>query len=120
MDPRVVYVIRTIGNDLRRPTRLNDVAHALKLSESRLEHLLKRETGRTWKQLLMEARLEKARGFLPEFGPSIKEIAFSVGYNSTSSLCRAFTRRYGISPSRLRKCLQDDVQQTGLTNSRSG
>ena len=80
---------------------LHDVADlALKsnLSESRLRHLFKEETGVRLGHLLIEQRLLKAAMLLAGTRLRIKEIAGAVGYRHTSSFTRAFEKRFEQAP----------------------
>jgi AraC family transcriptional regulator of arabinose operon len=82
---------------------VKDLAAAVNLTPSRLEHLFKRETGGQIRQYLMNMRLLKAAHLLEATELPVKAIAFAVGYGHTSSFVRAFRRRYAASPGNYRR-----------------
>ena len=83
--------------------RIHDLAIHFNLSQSYLEHLFKQETGICLGHLLQEQRLQRAARLLTESNMSIKEIAYTVGYEHTSSFIRAFERRFESAPRQYRR-----------------
>ena len=77
---------------------VNDLAHKVNLSASRLQHLFKQQTGVCVGQVLAEQRLQRAAHLLAHSNLRIKEIAYAVGYEHTSSFIRAFERRFAQAP----------------------
>ncbi len=72
---------------------------------SRYVHLLLEDTGRTFTRHVLERRLEKAAALLrdPRWrGHRIADIAAEAGFTDLSYFNRAFRRRYGMTPSRMR------------------
>lgn len=78
--------------------RIPELAAQCKLSHSHLQHLFKRQTGVRLGHLILEQRLLKAAQLLESSNMSVKEIAYAVGYEHTSSFIRAFERRFGQAP----------------------
>jgi AraC-like DNA-binding protein len=86
---------------------------------SRLSHLFKREIGTNVKDYRLDCRLQVALALLLSTAASIKEIAYTAGYNHTSSFARAFKSRFGLSPACYRReHVTTSEQQHPLTNSR--
>lgn len=79
-----------------------DWALTLNLSNSHLQRLFKQATGVALGQALAEKRLQKAASLLATTNLRIKEIAYAVGYEHTSSFTRAFERRFAQPPRRFR------------------
>lgn len=77
---------------------VNDLAHQVNLSPSRLQHLFKQQTGVCLGQVLAERRLQRAAHLLAHSNLRIKEIAYEVGYEHASSFIRAFERRFAQAP----------------------
>ena len=77
---------------------VNDLALKVNLSPSRLQHLFKQQTGVCVGQVLAEQRLQRAAHLLANSNLRIKEIAYTVGYEHTSSFIRAFERRFAQAP----------------------
>jgi transcriptional regulator GlxA family with amidase domain len=79
-----------------------DWALTLNLSNSHLQRLFKEATGVALGQALAEKRLQKAASLLATTNLRIKEIAYAVGYEHTSSFTRAFERRFAQAPRHFR------------------
>lgn len=60
--------------------------------------LLHRETGKTFSQLLLEQRMERALVLLHETDLPIHEIASRLGYSNSSNFYKAFREFYHVSP----------------------
>jgi AraC-like DNA-binding protein len=71
------------------------------MSERTLQRRLTEE-GTSFKQLLTEARREKAREYLADPSLDIKEVAFLLGYEDNNSFYRAFRLWEGDTPSNWR------------------
>lgn len=80
------------------PQKISELALEVNLSQSRLQHLFKQETGVRLGRLLTEQRLQKAAELLVQSRMRIKEIAALAGYEHASSFSRAFEQRFGQSP----------------------
>lgn len=63
-----------------------------------LSRFIKKKTGRTFKDLLVEKRFRQAEYLLANTSLPVADIALSVGYENTSYFHRVFRERYGMSP----------------------
>ncbi len=79
------------------------IATALRVSCTHLSRSIKKETGQGFRAHLISARILDARRHLLDPTLSVKEIATSVGYESTSSFDREFRRLHGLSPTEWRR-----------------
>lgn len=95
-DCRLRKVLQKIASDL--PQKIQDLALECNLSESHLQHLFKESTGLGLGRLLIEKRMRRAAELLGQTNLSIKEIAWTVGYEHTSSFTRAFERHFQEGP----------------------
>jgi len=86
--------------------RLDTVAKHVRVSPHHLSWLIKKETGKGFRQHLIRLRLERAHHYLATSLMSIKEIAASVGYNTTSSFDREFRRSFDCSPTDMRRRIE--------------
>jgi len=77
---------------------IQDLAHMVSLSSSRLSHLFKNSTSSSLQNFLSNWRLEKAAGLLQSTQMPVKEISYFIGYRHAPSFVRAFRKRYGFTP----------------------
>jgi AraC-like DNA-binding protein len=95
-------VVRHVRENLGRRLQLADAAAAADLSPNYLAHLIKKETGRTFVDLVTERRMEKARELLAHTDRRIGEIARATGFEDEAYFARRFRQRYTVSPSQFR------------------
>jgi len=84
---------------------VRDLAMEVHLSPSHLQRLFKHETGVSIGGWLHEQRLQRAAHLLMNSHMSVKEIAYTIGYEHASSFVRAFGRRFAQAPAHYRKHL---------------
>lgn len=85
------------------PPSLEDLAHEVGLSRSGLAAGFRQILGRTVFDYIHDLRMEQALALLNERSSSITQIAYAVGYNHVSSFSAAVQRRFGATPSELRR-----------------
>ena len=68
-----------------------------------MSRLIKRNTGKTFKDLLIERRMKQACYLLRNTNLTISEIAYSIGYENTSYFHRLFRSMNGMSPGAYRE-----------------
>ncbi len=78
---------------------LAGLARQLGVSVSTLAHRYRQEAGASVKQDLLRWRVERAGELLRQGAASVKEVAQSTGFASSSALAAAFRERTGLSPS---------------------
>ena len=100
-DGRILRVVQVLKEDPSRS--LTELAGSCQISMSRLSHLFKREIGTNVKNYRLDCRLQVAAALLLSTATSIKEIAYTTGYNHSSSFVRAFKVRFGLSPTCYRR-----------------
>lgn len=83
---------------------LDDLAHHLHLSPNYASALLKRQTGRTFMQLVQESRLTRAAALL-DTGATAEAAAREVGYANMSFFYKKFAERHGCTPAAYRRRL---------------
>lgn len=75
----------------------------LGVSRVQLFRKLKALTGNSASEFVRSYRLNKAKGLLIQTDLNISEIAFEVGFKDPAYFTRAFSKKFGIAPSALRK-----------------
>lgn len=92
-----------IETQMARPLGVEDLARVCGLSASRFNYWCQRELGCSPLAYLRQRRLQRARQLLAHGCLPISEIAVRCGYSSQSAFTQAFSRRWQLSPSALRK-----------------
>jgi AraC-like DNA-binding protein len=95
--------------DMVRPPSLGMLAVSAGMSERALNAGFRHLYGRSVYEVLRDERLEHARVALETTDAGVKQIAHRVGYSHVTNFTNAFTRRYGVSPGRLRNRGTDDT-----------
>lgn len=94
------------------PRWMERVARQFGWSSRQIRRIVQRELGVSPMELLQTRRLLLAKQLLTETDLPVSEIAFASGYSSLRRFNDAFSRRYGMPPTRLRK----DIDATPIAN----
>lgn len=81
---------------------LNEVAARANLSASHFSVVFSQETGHTFKECLIDIRINKAKELLRMTGLRSADIAYQVGYNDPHYFSSVFKKHTGLSPSEFR------------------
>jgi len=104
-EKRTIAILSYIEENYRTAS-LTDLADRLYLTEPYLSRLIKTSLGKSFKELLIEVRLKKAKEMLLGTDLSIGEIISAVSYDNQSYFHRLFRERYGVTPLAMRKSKQ--------------
>ena len=85
---------------------LNEMAEHFHYTPNYLTRLIKMRTGRNCKDIMKEAKLQKAIELLSNSKMPVGEIAERVGYHSISHFFKIFKDEYGITPRQYRLLLE--------------
>jgi AraC-like DNA-binding protein len=102
---RLQKILDTVNSGCTKTIR--DLACEFKMSTSHIQQIFKAQTGTCLGRTLTEERLRRAAALLLEGSLSVKEIAYTVGYQHPSSFIRAFKRFFGQAPSRYRQAMDE-------------
>lgn len=91
-------VVRYVREHLTRRITLAEAAAAADLSPNYLAHLLKKETGKTFTDLVTERRMEKAQELLAHTTLRISEVAEAVGFEDEAYFARRFRQCFRVAP----------------------
>lgn len=90
-------VVDFIHKNLHKKILIKDIATRLSLSESRLSHLFKEETGISILKFINKKRLMYSKELIKN-GEHIGSIHSLCGFADNTSFFRAFKKEYGITP----------------------
>lgn len=82
---------------------LEKLAQQFCMSRCYVSSLIKKNTGKSYNEHLLEARTRKAQELLRLTNASLHEVARKVGYSDYSHFTRVFKKATGISPSAYRR-----------------
>jgi AraC-like DNA-binding protein len=91
-------VSRFVRENLTRRLTLTNAAKAADLSPNYLAHLIKKETGKTFVDLVTERRMEKAQELLAHTSMRISEVAQAVGFDDEAYFARRFRQWFQLAP----------------------
>lgn len=95
------YIEKNLTNDIS----YYDIAQEAGISVPHFYRLFKRLTGDTVGAYILRRRISMAANDLADHNKSIVSIAFEYGFESHDVFTRAFSRVYGMSPSKYRKSI---------------
>ncbi|AMU90719.1 helix-turn-helix transcriptional regulator [Sphingopyxis macrogoltabida] len=99
----VLRAQRLLIDNFASPPSLDDLAREAGLSRSSLCAGFRQIVGQTVFDYIADLRMQHALALLNQRDASITEIAYAVGYSHPSSFSLAVQRRFGTSPSELRR-----------------
>lgn len=79
------------------------MAKEMNLSKRQISRVIREIYGKSFRQILIEERLNRAAQLLVTTERSVEEIAISVGYASLSGFYSAFQQKFGVSAGRYRR-----------------
>ena len=102
LDRRIVDVIDLIKSSPTKSIAFKTMLKVSALSESRLMHLFKKETGVTIRKFILWTKLQHAIK-LHQVGNSLKRSASLSGFTDAAHFNRVFVSNYGLNPSSMLK-----------------
>jgi len=91
---------------------LDDAAAALGASRSSLIHKLKKETGKTFGDLVVTVRLSEAKRLLAFTSLSVGEVCRRCGFRDQSYFTKVFRREINLTPREFRRLLTESQGQS--------
>jgi len=97
-------VMKLMATEFANPELdLETAISRLGINRTKLNAILKEETGMTFSACLNHLRLTEAARLLSETDQTVAEIAFRVGYNDASYFNRVFRKEFGCTPGEYKK-----------------
>ena len=97
-EPLLADVFAVIDRRHTEPLSLRDVAGEVGMTPGHLTTVVRRRTGRTVQEWIIERRMADARGLLAETDLPVAEVARRVGMTDPGYFSRLFSRVHGTSP----------------------
>lgn len=101
-DKMMLDILSYIENNLEDASLIS-LSEKLNLKDYNLAKFIKKNTGKTFKEIVKDIRLEKICDFLLSTNISISEISRMMGFSSSSFFYKEFNFKYGISPKEYRE-----------------
>ncbi|NTU24273.1 helix-turn-helix domain-containing protein [Brevibacillus sp. HB1.2] len=100
---QITCALSFIEKQITEKVTLDEVASAAGYSKYHFQRLFFHVTGETVGQYISKRRLTEAAKALSLEQKSVTEVAFTYGFDSHEAFTRAFTKRFGLPPSALRR-----------------
>ncbi|WP_169082470.1 response regulator [Paenibacillus sp. PL91] len=100
---QVEKILEYIDSRFTEDLLFSDIAKHFKISIGYLSTLIKKETGMTYSDYIMNKRLSMAKELLVDASLSIQDIVQRVGYKDYFHFNKLFKKQFGITPSKYRK-----------------
>jgi AraC-like DNA-binding protein len=97
---RVARAVAILRANYAKPVQIERLAEAAGMSRSGFHQHFRAITSLTPMQFQKQLRLIEARRLIVSSGKILSQVAFDVGYESTSQFSREYTRMYGHPPTR--------------------
>lgn len=101
--PYVKRAIQYIELQLSQPLSVDDLCKLNHITRQYFSQIFKKETGKTVKQYVMQARCERAAMLLESSNLPVQKISQYVGYEDTNYFARVFKGFMGMSPQEYRR-----------------
>ena len=113
-EPLLADVFAVIDRRHAEPMSLRDVAREVGMTPGHLTTVVRRRTGRTVQEWIIERRMAEARSLLADTDLPVGEVARRVGMSDPGYFSRQFRRTHGMSPRRWRAGRFSDVSRRNL------
>lgn len=102
-ESRIYKIDAMINENYSENLTLELIAQKVNISTRQISRIMKKQYGCTFKEILTNKRINRAKHLLQNTNKKISEIATEIGYNSEKSFYSAFVCECGCSPSEYRK-----------------
>ena len=97
------YAVRYINEHFAEKIRIQELAEHIGISRSYLGKLVRKETGMSPQEYLIEVRMKRAAYLLGRSNDLVQSIASACGYDDPMAFSKVFKSRFGINPRDYRK-----------------
>ncbi|MDD2629875.1 MAG: AraC family transcriptional regulator [Limnochordia bacterium] len=103
LPPLVESVINKLENEYNNPLSLDNLARGVGVSKYHLSRIFKKHTGFSPYEYLLNYRLTRGKTLLQHTDLPVEEIAYRVGFSSSSHFIRMFRKYEEMTPLQFRK-----------------
>lgn len=100
---RIHYAGELLSKSIQTPPKIIELAKAVGVSRTKFHNDFNEVYGTSPTGYLRHMRIEKAKKLVKDDNLSMTQIAYSLGYSSSSHFAKAFRDYFGIAPSRYRQ-----------------
>ena len=111
MHSKCARVWQVMRENLEHPMSIGELARTVGMSETSLKRAFRAMYGDSIFASFQRHRMCEARKLLEESSYSVAEVAYRVGYESPGHFSRAFSRYYGVSPTKCRQGGENNIHQ---------
>lgn len=97
-----IRIKKYIDDNYHRSLKINDLSQELGINENKIRKEFKEHYHSTIVDYVSELRMLKAKKLIVDKNIMIKEIAIDCGYDYVQNFSRAFKKKFGVSPEKLR------------------
>jgi AraC-like DNA-binding protein len=97
-----IRIKKYIDENYHKSIKINDLSQELGINENKIRKEFKEHYQSTIVDYVSELRMLKAKKLIVDKNIMIKEIAIDCGYDYVQNFSRAFKKKFGISPEKLR------------------
>ena len=101
-DQHIIFSVLQYIDTNYKDGQLEEIANKLKMPTYQLSRILKKYTGKNFKDLLKTRKFQQASYYLKDSSLSVDEIMEKIGYNNSSYFYNSFKEIYGTSPKNYR------------------
>jgi len=99
-------VLQIINTSYKEELSLDATSQKVNVTPQYLSKLFKEETGKSFKESIIELRIKEAKELLKESKLNIREIAYEVGYNDPNYFIRIFKKNTGLTPKEYQRVIE--------------
>ncbi len=96
-------IVSYINANFQKPLTIKSLASEFGYSASYIAHVFYDQLKIPFRTYLGSVRSEHAKDLILKSDKNLTEISYECGYNSLNTFCRCFKKRYGVTPSEVKK-----------------